>query len=256
MSGFTLFPAIDLLSGAAVRLHQGDYEQKTVYDADPLAVAARFFAAKAQWLHVVDLDGAKSGTSENRDAIAAIVRLAGECGARVQVGGGIRDVEAVERWLELGVARCVIGTRASDLNFMQSLLQHVPADAVVAGLDGRDGKLATHGWVTQTEVSLVSLASQLATLGVRHAIVTDVLRDGTSSGPNLDLAAAIQTTGIGAIASGGIRDAADVIAARSRGLAGAIAGRAIYTGGLDVASTLLALARQATARMAREGNTC
>ncbi|WP_290588240.1 1-(5-phosphoribosyl)-5-[(5-phosphoribosylamino)methylideneamino]imidazole-4-carboxamide isomerase [Alicyclobacillus sp.] len=244
---FDLFPAIDILDGACVRLTRGDYEAKTEYSRDPAAMAVRWMDAGARWLHVVDLDGAKSGHPVNVDAVRAVVEAAASRGVRVQVGGGIRTEEAIEKWLAAGVARCVIGTAAMDRDFMAKAVARFGADALVAGLDGRGGKMAVRGWLDQTDVPLVAVARGLFEVGVRHALVTDVDRDGTLQGANLDLARAVQAEGLGAIASGGIRSLEDVLAARRAGLAGAIAGRSIYDGTLDLAAAFAALREEETA---------
>lgn len=242
MKQFTLYPAIDLLGGSCVRLFKGDYEQKTAYSDEPAEVARRWLAAGARFLHVVDLDAAKSGLPTNQSAILQIVAEASAYGASVQVGGGIRSYDAIAAWLDAGVTRCVIGTAARRVDWMEKAVARFGSDAIVVGLDGRNGQLAVNGWVEQTNVSLVSIAKQLAEVGVRHALVTDVDKDGTLTGANLTLARDIQATGLKAIASGGIRDCADILAAAQSGLFGAIAGRSLYDGTLNLAETLHALA--------------
>lgn len=238
---FTLFPAIDVLEGRCVRLFKGDYAAKTEYSQDPAGVAAKWCEQGATYLHVVDLDGAKAGAGVNGDVIGQIVATAADHGAKVEVGGGIRTSAAIDAWLSRGVARVVIGTASRNIALMQSFVEQFGADAIVAGLDGRDGKLAVDGWLEQTDTSIVELAKQLYEVGVRHALVTDVERDGTLGGANLELAQAVQATGLGAIASGGIRDAADVLAAANAHLAGAVAGKSLYDGTLDLADVLAAL---------------
>jgi len=243
MSPFTLYPAIDVLGGACVRLFQGDYAQKTAYGDNPAHVATRWLSAGARWLHVVDLDAAKSGTSVNHDAIAAIVEQAQSVGASVQVGGGIRTHDAIAGWLNAGVTRCVIGTAARDVAWMAEAVSRFGSEALVVGLDGRGGRLAVNGWLEQTDVALVDIARQLADVGVRHALVTDVDRDGAMVGANLALASEIvSASGLQAIASGGVRNLADVLEAKRAGLAGAIAGRSLYDGTLDVSAALAAIA--------------
>lgn len=244
---FDLFPAIDILGGACVRLTRGDYEAKTEYGRDPAAMASRWMDAGARWLHVVDLDGAKAGRPVNVDAVRQVVRAASARGVRVQVGGGIRTHDAIAQWLEAGVARCVIGTAALDRDWMDAAVARFGADALVAGLDGRGGKMAVRGWLEQTDVPLVEVARGLFEAGVRHALVTDVDRDGTLQGANLDLAVSVQAEGLGAIASGGIRSLEDVLAARRAGLAGVIAGRSLYDGTLDLAAAFAALREEETA---------
>ncbi len=238
---FTLYPAIDILGGACVRLFKGDYEASTTYEANPRKVAERWLSQGARFLHVVDLDAAKSGSPVNRDVIRDIVKLTDAAGANVQVGGGVRDEVALDEWLQIGVTRCVIGTAALDTSLMERLVERFGGDKIVIGLDGRDGKLAVRGWVEQTDISLVDVARRLYHLGIRSALVTDVHKDGTLQGPNLDLARAVSETGLAAIASGGVRNLDDVLAAREAGLAGAIAGRSLYDGTLNLAEALKTL---------------
>ncbi|QSO55095.1 1-(5-phosphoribosyl)-5-[(5-phosphoribosylamino)methylideneamino]imidazole-4-carboxamide isomerase [Alicyclobacillus curvatus] len=244
---FTLYPAIDILGAACVRLFKGDYAASTTYEANPRAVAQRWLDQGARFLHVVDLDAAKSGSPVNRDVIRDIVKLTEAVGASVQVGGGVRDEDAMNAWLQIGVTRCVIGTAALDTNLMARFVERFGGDRIVAGLDGRDGKLAVRGWIEQTDISLVDVARQLYGLGISSALVTDVQKDGTLQGPNLELARAIAETGMAAIASGGVRNLEDILAARDAGLSGAIAGRALYDGTLNLAEavqTLGALAEE------------
>jgi phosphoribosylformimino-5-aminoimidazole carboxamide ribotide isomerase len=243
-SAFQLYPAIDIHDGQCVRLLQGDYASSTVYGRSPRAMAERWLAAGATFLHVVDLDAAKVGTAVNREAIVEVLRAASEAGARVQVGGGIRDEAAIADWLDQGAARCVVGTAALDGEWVARMVDKFGAEAIVAGLDGRDGRLAVKGWLEQTDVELTDVAERLAAAGVRHALVTDVRRDGTLTGANLDLALTVQRrSGLRCIASGGIRHLSDVLAARDAGLAGAIVGRSLYDGTLNLAEAIRHLER-------------
>lgn len=239
---FDLYPAIDILHGQCVRLLKGDYDAKTEYADDPAEMAAKWIEQGARWLHVVDLNGAKSGHVENHEAITKIVRLASAASVSVQVGGGIRDLDTFARWMDLGVTRCVVGTAALDAQFISAALAEFGADALALGLDGRGGKLAVRGWLEQTELSLVDLAKSLFELGARFALVTDVDRDGTLAGANVQLAQTIQAqSGLQCLASGGIRDLDDVLAAKRAGLAGAIVGKSLYAGTLRVDEALQAL---------------
>jgi len=224
-----------------VRLLKGDYAAKTEYAKRPRDAAERWLTAGADWLHVVDLDAAKSGRATNAAAIADIFAAATEVGGHVQVGGGVREFEDIQAWLDLGATRVVVGTRALDVAWMAEAVRQFGGDALVAGLDGRGGKLAVRGWLEQTEVWLTDLATELVAVGVKHALVTDVDRDGTLLGANLKLAAAVQACGLQAIASGGLRDIDDVQAAITAGLCGAIAGKSLYDGKM-AASEALALA--------------
>ncbi|RIV26671.1 1-(5-phosphoribosyl)-5-((5-phosphoribosylamino)methylideneamino)imidazole-4-carboxamide isomerase [Alicyclobacillaceae bacterium I2511] len=238
---FILFPAVDVLDGECVRLRRGDYETKTVFAQRPRDAAVRWLTAGAHYLHVVDLNGARDGVSLNQAAIADVVQVAAEKGASVQVGGGIRQLDTVARWLDMGVSRCVIGTAALIPGWLEQALRRFGSEALVVGLDGRDEKLAVRGWLEQTQVAITDLAKQWSQLGVRHALVTDVGRDGMLAGANLDLACQVQDQGLQAIASGGIRHLNDVLAAQRAGLAGAVAGRALYDGSLDLTQALAAL---------------
>ncbi|MFO7172039.1 MAG: imidazole glycerol phosphate synthase subunit HisH, partial [Bacillota bacterium] len=182
---FTLYPAIDLRGGRAVRLRQGRPDQATDY-GDPVAAARRWLDQGARALHLVDLDGAFTGAagSANAPAIAAIVAEARRRGVPVQLGGGLRTLEAIAAALDLGVSRVVVGSRALDEAFMAAALARFGPDRIVAGIDAREGRVATHGWLQVTEVSAVDLARRLYRLGVRHAVYTDVSRDGTLTGPD------------------------------------------------------------------------
>ncbi len=242
MQQFTLFPAIDILQGACVRLLKGDYEASTQYNASPANQAGKWLDEGAKWLHVVDLDGAKSGYSVNEQVVSEIVRAAGMSHAHVQVGGGIRTYEAIDRWIQVGVARVIIGTAAENVEWMAGAVERFGQDAIVVGLDGRQGKLAVDGWTKQTETSLDGLGAALHAIGVRHALVTDVDKDGTLSGANLNLASKVQSaSGLSVIASGGIRNLDDVLAAKALGLAGAIVGRSLYDGTLNLQEALCAV---------------
>lgn len=251
--GFDVYPAIDVLGGVCVRLREGDYAEATTYSEDPREVAQRWLAAGAHWIHVVDLDGARDGVSVNRAAIAAVIEAASAAGATVQVGGGIRTLATIETWLDAGAARCILGTVITDDEFMREAVRAFGGDRLVAGLDGRDGKLAVRGWLEQTELELVEVARRLADIGVRTAIVTDVRRDGTLSGANIGWAHDIMNaTGIGCIASGGVRDLSDITAAKAAGLTGVIAGKALYDGRLDLAEALV----EAVSDAGEEASSC
>lgn len=240
--GFNIFPAIDVLGGACVRLLRGDYDAKTEYSKHPRAVAERWLAAGARFLHVVDLDAAKAGHPVNQTPIQDVFHAATEVGASVQVGGGVRDWDAIANWLNWGATRCIVGTAALTPGFMAEAVKRFGSEALVVGLDGRGGKVAVRGWLDQTDVDMVDAATALHRDGVLHALVTDVDRDGTLQGANLELAVRIQSeSGLRAIASGGIRNLEDVLAARDAGLAGAIAGRSLYDGTLDLDAAIAAL---------------
>jgi phosphoribosylformimino-5-aminoimidazole carboxamide ribotide isomerase len=230
-----LFPAIDLRGGKVVRLTKGDYDAETVYGDDPVAVATSFVDAGATWIHVVDLDAARTGDPANRLAVAAIAsEVAGR--ARVQTGGGVRGLDDVDALRQMGVARVVMGSaavRSPDL--VHAASQLLP---VAVGLDHRDGELAVHGW---TEASGVRLADALGRFPTASAfVITDIARDGMLTGPDLaGLGAAVAATDIAVIASGGVASLADIEAlAAIPGLGGIITGKALYEGRFGVADAL------------------
>jgi phosphoribosylformimino-5-aminoimidazole carboxamide ribotide isomerase len=239
MSDFIVFPAIDLKAGQVVRLAEGDMDRATVYGDDAAAQAMLFAERGGQHLHVVDLDGAFAGESRNGDAVRAIVeRFPGY----VQLGGGIRSPEAVEAWLDLGVARVVIGTAAlENPQFVRDMAAAYPGGIVVA-VDARDGFVATQGWADVSDVEVVDMARRFEDAGVAALLFTDIGRDGLLRGCNVaatvDLARAVD---IPVIASGGVAGIGDihVLALHARdGVEGVITGRALYDGRLDLAAAL------------------
>ena len=240
-----LFPAIDLKNGEAVRLEQGDMARATVFNRDPAAQARAFEALGFEWLHIVDLDGAFAGKPVNARAVAAIRKA---INIPVQLGGGIRDLATVERWLDEGITRVIIGTAAvRDPDFVKAAAKKFPGKIAV-GIDARAGKVAVSGWAEETQLEAVELARLFENGGVAAIVYTDVERDGMMQGLNLDATIALaESVSIPVIASGGLASIDDVralIAPRARKLAGAIAGRALYDGRLD-AKAALALMREA-----------
>ncbi|MGI9237553.1 MAG: 1-(5-phosphoribosyl)-5-[(5-phosphoribosylamino)methylideneamino]imidazole-4-carboxamide isomerase [Woeseiaceae bacterium] len=230
-----VIPAIDLRDGKCVRLFKGDFEKITEYSNDPIAVARRFSALHVQDMHVVDLDGARSGEQQNRQIVAHIAAIAG---LDVQVGGGIRDRAAVSDWLANGVARCVIGSMAvTDTELVSDWLAEFGPEAIVLALDVRlqdDGTpmLTTHGWTRDSDLSLWDCLDQYDESGLRHVLCTDVDRDGAMAGPNI----ALYEEALGRYphlelqASGGVRNVGDLEELRSRGIPAAISGRALLDG--------------------------
>lgn len=240
MTEFELIPAIDVLGGRCVRLSQGRYEAATVYDEDPSAVARRFRAHPLQRLHVVDLDGAKQGRPCNRDAVRAI--LAEMKGVPVELGGGIRSLEDVAEWIELGVDRVILGTAAlRDPELVKDAARQFPGHVAV-GVDARDGQVAAEGWLETSDVDVVSLARRFEDAGVAALIHTDIARDGMGTGPNLEATAALaEQVSIPVVASGGVGSLEHIRAAAAlahRGIAGVIVGRALYDGSFDLAEAL------------------
>ena len=232
-----VFPAIDLKSGQVVRLAEGDMTRATVYGDDPAAQARAFAAAGATHLHVVDLDGAFAGGSVNGDAVAGVVAA---FPGKVQLGGGIRDRAAVERWLALGVDRVVIGTAAlEDPGFVRAASGDHPGRIVVA-VDARDGMVATKGWADISTVSTVELARRFEDAGVAALLFTDVGRDGLLKGCNVEATVALaEAVAIPVVASGGVAGLEDIAALVGKpGIEGVITGRALYDGRLDLAQAI------------------
>jgi phosphoribosylformimino-5-aminoimidazole carboxamide ribotide isomerase len=238
-----LFPAIDLKDGACVRLAQGDMNRATVYETDPAAQARRFAELGFPWLHMVDLNGAFEGRSVNGAAVDAILDATD---MKVQLGGGIRDMTAIEGWLARGVARVILGTVAlRDPDLVREAARAFPG-RVAVGIDARDGRVAVEGWAEQSDIEALDLARKFDDAGVAAIIFTDIARDGVMTGPNVaataDLARALTTA---VIASGGVSCLDDLRALKDvadAGIAGVISGRALYDGRLDAAEALALLA--------------
>jgi phosphoribosylformimino-5-aminoimidazole carboxamide ribotide isomerase len=240
-----IYPAIDLRKGRCVRLVQGAADAETVFADDPLEAAARWAAAGAEWLHVVNLDGAlgESGAAN----LAALERILAAVKLPVQFGGGVRSAEDVRRLLTLGVRRVILGTVAvRQPEVVEAALAEHGAEAVAVGIDAREGRVAIHGWTDTTEVSAVDLGRRMAERGVRRAIYTDVARDGMLSGVNVSATAMLaRETGLGVIASGGVASLEDIrqlLPHEAEGIEGVIIGMALYRGHIDLADAV-ALAR-------------
>ena len=237
-----LYPAIDLRAGRCVRLHQGDFAAETVYDDDPVAVARAFALAGAPWIHVVDLDAARTGEPAN---LAVVERIAAAVDCPVQVGGGVRSEGAADALVLAGASRVVVGTAAvEDPQLVERMCARHPG-RVAVGLDARGREVAVRGWVEGSGVDLLALAERFEASGVSALIVTEIARDGTMEGPGLDqLRAVLEVTTVPVIASGGVGTLADLAALAdltvwtepgpTRSLSGAIAGRAIYEGRFTV----------------------
>ena len=231
-----IFPAIDLRGGQVVRLYQGDYDQETVYAADPCAVARDFLAAGARYLHVVDLDGARDGTLANFETIAALVR---QGGLYIEVGGGIRTEERIRRYLDLGVGRCILGTIAvKDFAFTERMVQKY-GDRIAVGVDARDGFVAVSGWKELSEERGVDFCRRLRDAGVKTVIYTDISRDGAEQGTNLDLYRELAgIEGLDITASGGVSSIEELRELQTIGTKAAILGKALYTGWLDLKTVM------------------
>lgn len=229
-----ILPAIDIKDGQAVRLFKGDFSQKTVVNPDVLAQAQLFKEAGIYMIHVVDLDGALEGRAANRDLIA---RIKAETGLAIQVGGGIRSLEQIEDYLAVGIDRVIIGSMAvKNPAFVEAALQRFGSDKIVVGIDAKKGLVATEGWLETSDQDYVSLALAMEKIGVRLFVYTDVDRDGTLTGPNIQhyqkLLVALKQAKV--IASGGIQSAADLEELRKLGLTGAIVGKAYYQGNISL----------------------
>lgn len=236
-----LIPAIDLKDGRCVRLYQGDFTQTTVYSDDPVATARHWVELGATRLHVVDLDGARSGRPTNTAAVLAIVQAAG---VPVQLGGGLRREEDVGAALALGVERVILGTAAVEQAELVARLAARYGDQLIVGVDARGGRVATAGWTETADVLAVDLVRHVADLGVRRVIYTDISRDGTLTEPNFEaLAELIRPDGPAIVASGGIAELAHLTRLAALGAESAIVGKALYDGKIDLSAALAALAR-------------
>jgi len=234
---FTIYPAIDLRNGKVVRLAEGDPARMTAYSDDPAETARRWLDVGANWLHVVNLDGAFGESDDaNRSALAAIIKV----GACLQFGGGLRSLEGVARVLDIGVTRAVIGTAAIEKpDMLASALARFGAERIVVGIDARDGFVRVRGWKDNSGLAAIDLARQLRKIGLRTVVSTDVSRDGLGNGLNIDAAQELANAGqFDVIASGGVGSLDDVYAARDAHLSGVIIGRALYEGAIDLKSAL------------------
>jgi phosphoribosylformimino-5-aminoimidazole carboxamide ribotide isomerase len=227
-----IFPAIDLLSGKAVRLYKGDYEKVTVYAEDPVTVAMDFKAEGAEFMHLVDLDGARTGDTLN---IETIKRLVKSFDGFVEVGGGIRNIETVRKYVEAGVNRVILGTAAvSDREFLLSALNEF-GEKIAVGVDIKDGNVAIKGWLESSGLEAFEFCRELDSLGVKTVISTDISKDGAMQGANHDLYERLSSEcKMQIIASGGVSSIDDVIRLRKMNLYGAIIGKAYYTGAISL----------------------
>lgn len=227
-----LFPAIDLIGGQAVRLVKGDYNQKTVYSNSPIEVAKGFFEAGAEFLHVVDLDGAKSGNTDNISVIADIIK---ESGLKVEVGGGIRSEEVIKKYIDAGVYRVILGTVAvTDPEFCREMTKKY-GEKIAVGVDIKDGFVAIKGWTEVADKTCFDFCKELEEMGVKTVICTDISKDGLLSGTNLELYRRLQSEfNIDFTASGGVSSLDDIRALMEIGVYGAILGKALYTGDVDL----------------------
>ncbi|WP_417727892.1 1-(5-phosphoribosyl)-5-[(5-phosphoribosylamino)methylideneamino]imidazole-4-carboxamide isomerase [Roseovarius sp.] len=233
-----LYPAIDLKDGKAVRLLRGDMDCATVFNDDPAAQAMEFVEAGCEWLHLVDLNGAFAGEPVNAAPVEAILK---KCKVPAQLGGGIRDMATIESWLSKGLARVILGTVAVENPALVREAARAFPGQVAVGIDARGGRVATKGWATETDVDATDLAKSFEDAGVAAIIYTDINRDGAMQGPNVEATAALaKAISIPVIASGGVSSIKDLIALRDCGasLDGAISGRALYDGAIDLKAAL------------------
>ena len=236
-----LYPAIDLKDGAAVRLLRGDMNATTVFNEDPAAQARSFVDAGCRWLHLVDLNGAFAGKPVNAEPVEAILK---QCKVPAQLGGGIRDMATIENWIEKGLSRVILGTVAVENPDLVRQAALAFPDKIAVGIDARNGMVATKGWAVETDTEVTELAKSFEQDGVAAIIYTDINRDGAMKGPNIEATAALaDAISIPVIASGGVSSLADLLALKSCGAAldGAISGRALYDGALDLGAALKVL---------------
>jgi phosphoribosylformimino-5-aminoimidazole carboxamide ribotide isomerase len=235
MGTFTVIPAIDVLEGRCVRLSEGRRERVTIEGGDPAEAARRFAAVGASWLHVVDLDGAFSG----RPTPGLVERVAA-AGVPVQIGGGLRDVDAIDGALRAGAARVIVGTAALS-SATGSSLSHVSArfgEQMIVAVDAKDGKVVTDGWIAESDVSPRDLAERCAEAGIRRLLVTSTRRDGSLAGPDAELLADVLEAGVPVLAAGGIAGLDDLAALRDLGCEGAVVGSALWSGRFGLAEAI------------------
>ncbi len=227
-----LFPAIDIIEGCAVRLVMGDYAQKTVYSTQPVSVAKAFAKAGADYLHLVDLEGAKDGSTPNLEVIREIVK---ESGLLVEVGGGIRSEETIQKYMEAGVFRVILGTAAvQDPYFLREMVEKY-GEKIAVGVDIKDGMVAVKGWTEVSQESCFDFCEKLEKIGVKTVICTDISKDGLLAGTNLALYQEMsEKFSVDIVASGGVTTLEDVAQLQKMGLYGAILGKALYTGNIDL----------------------
>lgn len=235
-----LYPAIDLKDGACVRLYKGEMDQATVFNTNPAAQARAFAEAGCDWLHLVDLNGAFAGAPVNAAPVEEILQA---LDIPCQLGGGIRDMATIEAWLSKGLARVILGTVAvEDPALVRAAAKAFPGQVAV-GIDAREGRVATKGWAEETEVQVTDLARSFEDAGVAAIIYTDINRDGAMQGPNIDATESLaRAVSIPVIASGGVSSLSDLMALNDTGvISGAISGRALYDGAIDLGAALAAL---------------
>ena len=227
-----ILPAVDIIGGNAVRLLKGDYAKKTVYGNDPAKIALDFKAAGAEYIHIVDLDGAKSGHTDNFCVIRDMIK---ESGLFAEVGGGIRDLDTVEKYVDAGASRVILGTAAAKDPRFLNLAAKEYKEKIAVGIDIKDGFVAINGWTEKTELTAPEFIEKIEDVGVKTVICTDVSKDGAMRGTNVELyKTLLKQSGINIIASGGVSSVEDILALKEAGVYGAIIGKAYYTGAVNL----------------------
>ena len=232
-----LLPAIDIRGGKCVRLRQGDYNQETVFNENPATAALTWYSQGARWLHIIDLDGAVTGRPRNMEVVEELIK---ESGLLIELGGGIRQKEVAEKLLNHGVSRIILGTAAIENRELVKKLCQQFGEAIAVSLDGRDSKIAIHGWQKNTVVEVLQLSREMIDAGVRRLIYTDIKRDGTLTEPNFDMISRLLTEAkVPLIVAGGISREEHLRKLKQLGVEGAIIGKALYTGDIDLGKAII-----------------
>jgi len=232
-----IIPAVDIRGGKCVRLYQGDYNRETVFDDDPVTAALTWYSQGARWLHIVDLDGAAAGEPQNTEVVEQIMK---ESGLLIELGGGIRQEKVAEKLLRLGLSRLVLGTAAIESRELVKKLCQKFGESIAVSLDARDGKIAIHGWQKDTVVEVLQLSREMIDAGVRRFIYTDIKKDGTLTEPNFDMINRLITEAIvPVIVAGGISRLEHLRRLKELGAEGAIIGKALYTGDIDLKEAII-----------------
>jgi phosphoribosylformimino-5-aminoimidazole carboxamide ribotide isomerase len=236
-SKMEIIPAIDIRGGKCVRLYQGDYNQETVFDEEPVTAALTWYSQGARWLHIVDLDGAVAGEPQNMGVVEEIMK---ESGLLIELGGGIRQEKVAEKLLRKGVNRIILGTTAIENQELVKKLCHQFGEAIAVSLDARDGKIAIHGWQKDTVFEILQLSREMVDAGVRRLIYTDIKKDGTLTEPNFDMISRLLAeTNVPVIAAGGVSRLEHLRSLKELGVEGAIIGKALYTGDIDLGEAII-----------------
>jgi phosphoribosylformimino-5-aminoimidazole carboxamide ribotide isomerase len=232
-----IIPAVDIRGGKCVRLYQGDYNQETVFNEDPVTAALTWYAQGARWLHIVDLDGAAAGEPQNMEVVEEIIK---ECGLSIELGGGIRQEEVAEKLLRQGISRIILGTAAIENRKLIKKLCQRFGEAIAVSLDARDGKIAIHGWQKNTVFEILQLSQEMVDAGVRRFIYTDIKRDGTLTEPNFDMIKRLLAEAtVPVIVAGGISRLEHLQRLQGLGVEGAIIGKALYTRDIDLGEAII-----------------